>query len=62
MTNFEKIKNMRVRQFAYKISIAISDCELCPIYEFCITNRDDSHKFHTCSKMWEQWLKSEVEE
>lgn len=53
---------MRVRQFAYKISIAISDCELCPIYEFCITNRDDSHKFHTCSEMWEQWLKREVEE
>lgn len=63
MTNFEKIKNMSVEELTYTMSLAITDCSCCPIYEFCKTNRDDdSHKFNTCSGMWEQWLKSEVEE
>lgn len=63
MTNFEKITNMSVTQLAHTIGDAILDCELCPIYEFCKTNRDDdSHKFDTCASTWEQWLKSEVEE
>ena len=63
MTNFEKITNMSVRQLARTIGVAISDCERCPIYEFCKTNRDDtSHKFYTCASTWEQWLKSEVGE
>ena len=35
MTNFEKIKNMSMKELAYKISWVITDCDICPIREFC---------------------------
>ena len=56
MTNFEKIKNMSVEELA-KISNELIDCDACPIQEFC--RRVEEIK---CSKVWEQWFKSEVEE
>lgn len=63
MTNFEKIKSMRLNKIAYIMSLAITDCYCCPIYEFCkIHINDKSHKFNTCVSAWEKWLKSEVEE
>lgn len=63
MTNLEKIKNMSLHKIAHTMSLAITDCYCCPIYEFCkMHNNDDSHKFNTCVSMWEQWLKREVKE
>lgn len=63
MTNLENIKNINVEELAYTMSLAITNCGLCPIFKFCKMHNDDSsQEFDTCSGTWEQWLKSEVEE
>lgn len=63
MTNFEKIKNLSVEEFAQVMSTAISDCDWCPICAFCkMHDKDYSDEFITCSSTWKTWLKSEVEE
>ena len=63
MTNFEKIKSMSVDKIAHTMSLAITNCNRCPIYEFCkIHINDDPHKFKTCVSMWKKWLRREVEE
>lgn len=59
MTNFEKIKNMSIKELADKISWLIKDCDDCPIREFC---NYEIQKSKTCLGTWKQWLKSEVEE
>lgn len=63
MTNFEKIKNMSVKKLADTMANAMVDCFWCPIYKFCAAhNNDTTQEFYSCSKSWEQWFKSEVEE
>ena len=63
MTNFEKIKNMSVEELAAKCCYD-SDCEICPIWEFCgyTINHLNYATTSECLKAWERWLKSEVEE
>lgn len=55
MTNFEKIKNMSVEELAKKIWLYMN-CRDCPIKSKCFPLRKK------CFEVWEQWLKSEVEE
>ena len=55
MTNFEKIKNMSVEELA-KIIWLYMNCRDCPIKTKCFPSQQ------TCVEVWEQWLKSEVEE
>ena len=63
MTNFDKIKNMSVEELADTMANAMVDCDSCPICEFCALRKNDTtQEFVSCSKSWEQWLKSEVEE
>lgn len=57
MTNFEKIKNMSVKELAKTMSNKIVDCDFCTLHR-----NDEFYEFDTCSGSWEQWLKSEVEE
>lgn len=59
MTNFEKIKNMSVEELAKTISYEMENCIRCPLFDLCTK---DSYSDIDCSGMWEQWLKSEVEE
>lgn len=49
MTNFEKIKNMRVEELADFIS-ELTDCDRCHL----LCGGD-------CQYSWKQWLKSEAE-
>ena len=55
MTNFEKIKNMSLEEFA-KIIRRYMNCRDCPMKLKCFPSRKK------CFEVWEQWLKSEVEE
>ena len=61
MTNFEKIKNMSVEEFAERLS-EYFDCVRCPIEEFCDKDGLSSMSISSCSGIWKKWLKSEVEE
>lgn len=60
MTNFEKIKNMSVEELAHLMDRVSSDCEVCPIYDFCEDIRFNLNCFLDCKTVWKQWLKSEV--
>lgn len=51
MTNFERIKNMSVEEYAKHI-FRLIDCRYCPIY---CTNGN-------CKDAIEQWLKDEAED
>ena len=62
MTNFEKIKNMDIDSLSVKIARAITDCETCPIREFCTLQDNDTTEFDTCSGTWKQWLIKEQPE
>lgn len=55
MTNFEKIKNMSVKELAEKLNESFA-CDRCPINDLC-----DSIVGGNCTKVWIEWLKSEVE-
>ena len=72
MTNFEKIKNMTIKEIADKLDKVLKNmsieemadnldriftCEICPIEVFCHKNR----KIITCKAVWKNWLKSEIE-
>ena len=57
MTNFEKIKNMSIEELTAAISYEMENCIRCPLFDLCSEDTDLD-----CSGMWEQWLKSEVEE
>lgn len=75
MTNFDKIKKMRMKEFAGKCGTRLK-CTFCPIAEFCeriigddikLIIRNDTKirndiKIINCTKVWVKWLKSEVEE
>lgn len=61
MTNFEKIKNMNAKEFARLMGNVLSDCEICPICDFCEDTRSNSNRFLYCKDVCERWLKSEVE-
>lgn len=56
MTNFEKIKNMGVEEFAERLNESFA-CDRCPIEKFCECVLDGG-----CTDTWIKWLKSEVEE
>ena len=58
MTNFEKIKNMSTEELAEKLNESFA-CDRCPISEFC--DKKTSTQYMSCTGVWEQWLKSEVE-
>ena len=58
MTNFEKIKNMKIDGLADKLD-EVFTCECCPIIEFCDKYAIICKK---CKNIWKNWLKSEVEE
>lgn len=58
MTNFEKIKNMSIDELAEKLNESFA-CDRCPIEEFCDENNSDPYS--SCTAIWENWLKSEVE-
>lgn len=59
MTNFEKIKNMSVDEMAEKLDESFA-CDRCPIKEFC-DKKTFTHCM-SCTDVWKNWLKSEVEE
>ena len=61
MTNFERIKNMSVEEYAEWLFVAIDDCVSCPIRGFCDEVRSQIPAVN-CRSVWRQWLKSEVEE
>lgn len=61
MTNFEKIKKMSVEELARLMSNVSSDCEVCPICDFCEDTRSNSNRFLYCKAVWKCWLKSEAE-
>ena len=62
MTNFEKIKNMSVEELARLMDSVSSDCQECPIREFCDNIRFTIKSTSFCKTVWKRWLKSEVEE
>ena len=58
MTNYEKIKQMSVEEFARWLAIEIGgECYSCPAYDIC-TAGDGK----TCESILKEWLESEVEE
>lgn len=63
MTNFEKIKNMSAEELAQKTSRMIGTCAQCQIEKFCskLSKKVEFGENTFCSRMWEQWLKSEAE-
>lgn len=62
MTNLDKIKNMNAKELARMMANVISDCDRCPIFDFCEDTRSNSNRFLYCKAVCERWLKSEVEE
>ena len=62
MTNFEKIKNMSIEELARLMDSVSSDCQECPIQEFCDSIRPTIRRIPFCKAVWNEWLKSEVEE
>ena len=61
MINLEKIKNMNAKELARLMEKVISDCDRCPICDFCEETRSNSNRFLYCKAVCERWLKSEVE-
>lgn len=60
MTNLEKIKNMNAKELARLMDNVLSDCEECPIRDFCEDTRSSLNRFLYCRTVCERWLKSEV--
>ena len=61
MTNLEKIKNMNAKELACLMDSILSDCEVCPICDFCEDTRSNLNRFLHCKTVCERWLKSEEE-
>lgn len=59
MTNFEKIKSLDINELAEKLNESFA-CDHCPLGEFCSEN--SSELTSSCTGVWKEWLKSEVEE
>lgn len=59
MTNFEKIRNMSIDELAEKLDESFA-CDRCPIEEFC--DKKTFTRCMSCTDVWKDWLKSEVEE
>lgn len=55
MTNEERIKSLSTEELAKKIWLYLN-CVDCPIKSKCFSSKKK------CVEVWEQWLKSEVEE
>ena len=62
MTNFDKIKKMSVEELARLMNNILSDCDRCPICDFCEDTRSNTNRFLLCKAVCERWLKSEVKE
>lgn len=62
MTNEEKIKSMSTEELACLMDSISSDCQECPIHEFCDNLRPTIRRLPFCENVWKNWLKSEVEE
>lgn len=60
MTNFEKIKNMSIDELAAKCCEGLT-CAFCPIASFCDRIIGEDVRLVNCVKVWETWLKSEVQ-
>ena len=55
-TNFEKIKEMNIEDFANFIR-SVGNCTSCAIFSFC-----NNQKYGFCNEIIQQWLESECEE
>ena len=73
MTNFERLKQMSVREMAEFIDLLLygDHCRnYCTFYNiksnFCVNNNSDDYEFHNRDKVCEdgihKWLESEAEE
>ena len=59
MTNREYIKTLTNEKLADILSNSISDCDDCPIRNYC---NNDSDFFGVCYHIWLKWLKDECKE
>lgn len=54
---------MSLEELADTMANELIDCDSCPIREFHVLHSyDTSYELMTCTDIWRQWLKSEVEE
>lgn len=60
MTNFEKIKNMNIDELADLMDSVSSDCQECPIHEFCDDIRPKIKRMPFCKNVWKEYLRCEV--
>ncbi len=59
MTNREYIQTLTNEKLADILSNSISDCDYCPIRNYC---NKDSDFFGVCYHIWLKWLKDECKE
>lgn len=59
MTNREYIETLTNGKLADILSNSISDCDYCPIRNYC---NKDSDCFAVCYQIWLKWLKDEHKE
>lgn len=61
MTNFERIKNMSVKEIAEQLSYII-DCDDCPIEKAGGCSHLTICNYKNCENHFKKWLESEAEE
>ena len=59
MTNEEKLKSLSTKELAHLMDSVLSDCQVCPICDFCEDTRSKLNRFLHCKTVCERWLKTE---